>query len=216
MKTFKIMMAVVVIAAMPMLFTSCDDDPDYWYNDWYDGWTWGDDYNHRPDDDDVDNQDFFVAMAQTLSGQWRGDMRAYQVNEQGVAVDSIYYSTDIEFVQYNNTAISGTGTQYDYNPQTNEKEMQRDFTWYIDPKTGDIYITHKEVHEGGSTTDYVMRVAYDDLNLNDRTFTGYLWSSDGGEVDDFWFDRYTGNAKAATRGADKGKTHWKVVMTAKK
>ena len=215
MKTFKIMMAVAAIAAMPMLFTSCDDDPDYWYDDWYDGWTWGDDYNNRPDDN-VDNQDFFVAMAQTLNGQWRGDLKAYQVDEHGVAVDSIYYSTDIEFVQYNSTAISGTGTQYDYNPQTNEKEMQRDFTWYIDPKTGDIYLTYKEVHEGGSTTDYVMRIAYNDLNLNDRTFTGYLWSSDGAEVDDFWFDRYTGNAKAATRGSDKGKTHWKVVMTAKK
>ena len=209
------MMAVAAIAAMPMLFTSCDDDPDYWYDDWYDGWTWGDDYNNRPDDN-VDNQDFFVAMAQTLNGQWRGDLKAYQVDEHGVAVDSIYYSTDIEFVQYNSTAISGTGTQYDYNPQTNEKEMQRDFTWYIDPKTGDIYLTYKEVHEGGSTTDYVMRIAYNDLNLNDRTFTGYLWSSDGDEVDDFWFDRYTGNAKAATRGADKSKTHWKVVMTAKK
>mgnify|MGYP003181881202 FL=1 len=209
------MMAVAAIAAMPMLFTSCDDDPDYWYDDWYDGWTWGDDYNNRPDDN-VDNQDFFVAMAQTLNGQWRGDLKAYQVDEHGVAVDSIYYSTDIEFVQYNSTAISGTGTQYDYNPQTNEKEMQRDFTWYIDPKTGDIYLTYKEVHEGDSTTDYVMRIAYNDLNLNDRTFTGYLWSSDGDEVDDFWFNRYTGNAKAATRGSDKGKTHWKVVMTAKK
>ena len=205
-------MAVAVIAAMPMLFTSCDDDPDYWYDDW----TWGNDYNQRPDDDDVDNQDFFVAMAQTLNGKWRGDMRAYEVNEQGVAVDSIDYSTDIEFVQYNNTAISGTGTQYDYKPQTDYLEKQRDFTWYIDPKTGDIYITYKNVHEGGSTTDFVMRIAYNDLNLNVRTFTGYLWSSDGDEVDDFWFDRYTGNAKAATRGADKSKTHWKVVMTAKK
>lgn len=204
-------MAVAVIAAMPMLFTSCDDDPDYWY----DGWTWGDDYDNRPDDN-VDNQDFFVAMAQTLNGQWCGDLKAYQVDEHGVAFDSIYYSTDIEFVQYNSTAISGTGTQYDYNPQTNEKKLQRDFTWYIDPKTGDIYITYKNVHEGGSTTDYVMRIAYNDLNLNDRRFTGYLWSSDGDEVDDFWFDRYTGNAKAATRGSDKGKTHWKVVMTAKK
>ena len=205
-------MAVAVIAAMPMLFTSCDDDPDYWYDDW----TWGNDYNQRPDDDDVDNQDFFVAKAQPLNGKWRGDMRAYKVNEHGVAVDSIDYSTDIEFVQYNNTAISGTGTQYDYKPQTDYLEKQRDFTWYIDPKTGDIYITYKNVHEGGSTTDYVMRIAYNDLNLNDRRFTGYLWSSDGDEVDDFWFNRYTGNAKAATRGADKSKTHWKVVMTAKK
>ena len=52
-----------------------------------------------------------MAMAQTLNGQWRGDLKAYQVDEHGVAVDSIYYSTDIEFVQYNSTAISGTGTQ---------------------------------------------------------------------------------------------------------
>lgn len=209
MKAFKIMMAVAVIAAMPMLFTSCDDDPDYWYEDEFRG----DDYNNQSDDD---SQDPLLLMAQTLNGKWRGDMRAYEVNEQGVAVDSIDYSTDIEFVQYNNTAISGTGTQYDYKPQTDYLEKQRDFTWYIDPKTGDIYITYKNVHEGGSTTDYVMRIAYNDLNLNDRTFTGYLWSSDGDEVDDFWFDRYTGNAKAATRGSDKGKTHWKVVMTAKK
>ena len=68
MKAFKIMMAVAAIAVVPMLFTSCDDDPDYWYDDWYDDWTWGNDYNHRPDDDDVNNQDFFVAMAQTLNG----------------------------------------------------------------------------------------------------------------------------------------------------
>ncbi len=100
MKTYKIMMAVAVIAALPLLFTSCDDDPDYWYDDWYDGWTWGDDYNNRPDDN-VDNEDFFVAMAKTLNGQWRGSMRAYELDEQGVAVDSIDYSTDIEFKQYN-------------------------------------------------------------------------------------------------------------------
>lgn len=36
MKAFKIMMAVAAIAVVPMLFTSCDDDPDYWYDDWYD------------------------------------------------------------------------------------------------------------------------------------------------------------------------------------
>ena len=93
------MMAVAAIAAMPMLFTSCDDDPDYWY----DGWTWGDDYNNRPDDDDVNNQDFFVAMAQTLNGKWRGDMRAYKVNEQGVAVDSIdYKKAMLLFYEQNN------------------------------------------------------------------------------------------------------------------
>ncbi|EFA43823.1 hypothetical protein HMPREF0645_1684, partial [Hallella bergensis DSM 17361] len=42
----------------------------------------------------------------------------------------------------------------------------------------------------GNVRDYVMVVDYDDLNLDNRTFTGYLWATDGHEVDDFWFDRY--------------------------
>lgn len=211
MKTVRIMLAIATMLAMPMLFTSCDDDPDYWYDDW----TWGNNYYNRPDDGNVDDQDFLVAMAQTLNGQWRGDMRAYELNEQGQAKDSIDYSTDIEFVQYNNTAISGTGTQHDYDPNTGIKEYQRDFTWYIDPKSGDIYLTYKTQQQDGSYTDYVMRIDYDDLNLSNRTFTGYLWSSDGLEVDDFWFDRYSSNTRA-TLSTDSKKTKWSVVLKAQK
>lgn len=193
MRKLKNIWAVAMIMALPMLVSSCVSDP--WYDDiWYEDWSWGNDYNRRPDNSNVSNDDFFIEMARTLAGQWRGDMMAYQLDEQGYAIDSIYYSTDIEFKQYNAQSIMGTGTQYDFNPDTDELELKRDFTWYIDPKTGNIYLNYKELNSNGTTSDYIMSIAYDDLNLDDRTFTGYLYSNDGGEVDDFWFDRYTTRA----------------------
>lgn len=198
---------VAMLAALPMLLTSCDSDP--WYDDvWYDNWTWGNDYNNRPNDNDVDNDDFFVAMAQTLSGKWRGSLTAYQLDDAGNATDSLLYDTDIEFRQYNDRSISGTGTQYDYDRSSGELSMQRNFTWYIDPESGSVYLTYKEKDSGGTVRDYVMSVAYDDLNLDSRTFTGYLWAGDGYEVDDFWFDRYTGTRALAKAGAKR----FKIVM----
>lgn len=166
-------------------------------------------------DSNTDDEDFCVSMAQTLAGQWRGELVAYELDTAGVVLDSLLYSTDIEFKQYNSKSISGTGTQYDYEITTDAEGKQhiavepftRNFTWYIDPNNGTIYLTYKEQHSDGTTNDYVMTIAYDDLNLNDRTFTGYLWSADGAEVDDFWFDRYTGesNAKSAQPAADDHK-----------
>lgn len=189
MKRIKTKVFAVLLVTVPMLFASCSSDP--WYDDyWYDDWSWGKDYQQRPDKGNVSEEDFLVSMAQTLAGQWRGDLMAYQLDDQGNALDSIYYKTDIEFKQHNSQSISGTGTQYDFHPDTEKLELQRDFTWYIDPKTGDIYMTYKEQEGDGSMRDYVMRVSYDDLNLDNRTFTGFLWAADGYEVDDFWFDRY--------------------------
>ena len=151
-------------------------------------------------------------MAQTLAGQWRGELMAYQIDSAGVAIDSILYSTDIEFKQYNRQSISGTGTQYDYEIYYDkwgkqyiaDEPFTRNFTWYIDPNNGTIYLTYKEKHSDGTTSDYVMTIDYDDLNLDNRTFTGYLWAAAGGEVDDFWFERYKGdsNAKAAQPTSD--------------
>ena len=50
MKKNLILMAVAIMMAVPTLFTSCDDDPWYWYGDnepwWYDydssNWGWND------------------------------------------------------------------------------------------------------------------------------------------------------------------------------
>lgn len=200
-----------IVMALPFIFGSCDSDP-YYDDYWYDDWTWGDNYNNRPGSN-TSREDFFVEMARTLSGQWRGDMWAYEIDAQGYAVDSIFYSTDIEFVQYNSRSISGTGTQYDFNPNNNQLEFQRNFTWYIDPSTGNIYLTYKSRNDDGTVSDYVMRIDYNDLNLNNRRFTGFLWASDGGEVDDFWFDRYTGSrAKSMPVTRAKNTKVLKVVM----
>jgi hypothetical protein len=202
MKKISTKLFAILLVAVPMLFASCDSDP--WYYDyWDDDWTWGNDYHHRPDDGHVNDEDFLVSMARTLAGQWRGDMMAYEIDNAGNAIDSIYYKTDIEFKQYNSQSISGTGTQYDFHPDTEELELERDFTWYIDPKSGDIYMTYKEKDSEGVVRDYVMVVAYDDLNLNHRTFTGYLWATDGHEVDDFWFDRYTGTRASVKKNVKK-------------
>lgn len=208
MKKLKIWVAVGLMLAVPALLGSCDSDP--WYGGWDDGWTWGNNYNNRPSDEQVSNEDFFVAMAQTLAGQWRGNMMAYALDANGTVIDSMAYSTDIEFKQYNAQSISGTGTQYDFNPTNDKLELQRNFTWYINPQTGNIYLTYKEVNANGTTSDYVMTIAYDDLNLNNRSFTGYLQATNGNEVDDFWFNRY-----AQTR-ASRGITGIKKIVFVKK
>ncbi len=210
MKTMKMMWALLLMV-VPLLLTSCDE----WEPDWYYNYNYGGNYrgDNRPSGND--DEDFCVSMAQTLAGQWRGELMAYEIDTAGVAVDSILYSTDIEFKQYNSKSISGTGTQYDYEVtyDTDGKQhiatepFTRNFTWYIDPNNGTIYLTYKEQHSDGTTSDYVMTIAYDDLNLDERTFTGYLWSADGAEVDDFWFNRYQGDsgAKSALPVADKHK-----------
>jgi hypothetical protein len=196
MKKIYSFLAVAIMMAMPAFLTSCDDDD--WYDDyWYDNWKWGKDYNIRPDDSNVDNNDFFVAMAQTLVGQWRGTLTAYQVDSAGNYVDTVNFETDIEFVQYNSTAISGTGTQWDFKPGTNICELKRSFTWSIDPECGDITLKYKTQNQDGSYTPYSMIIPYNQLNLDDRTFTGYLIAEDNKEVDDFWFNRYTSDTRAA-------------------
>ena len=40
------------------------------------------------------------------------------------------------------------------------------------------------------------------MNLSDRTFTGYLYATDGSEVDDFLFNRYTENNAKGDLGAE--------------
>ena len=183
MKKIITFMAMLAIATLPFSLTSCDED--HYYN--FDNW--GGNNNNEGQDY---NNDFWIGMAQTLSGQWRGDLRAYKLDKNGYATDSIDYSTDIEFVQSNNNATSGTGTQYDFEAgnKSGNADFTRDFTWYIDTNNGDIYITYKE-----QNGNYMMKIAYNDLNLNDRTFTGLLYAADGGEVDDFFFNRFTSNAK---------------------
>lgn len=205
MKKIKTMaVALLAVVGLPMLLASCDSNP-YYDDEWYQDYTWGDNYNNRPANDDVSDDDFFIQMAQTIKGQWRGEMTAYQLDENKVAIDSISYQTDIEFKPYSNTSITGTGTQYDYDALTGEQIYKRDFSWYIETSTGNVYLTYKEPNGNGTTSDYVMRINYDDLHLNDRSFTGFLWAVDGHEVEDFGFDRYYASQAKAAPGTRAGR-----------
>ena len=170
-----------MIMAMPMFLTSCGGD------------SWNDDYRWSNDGDDS-RVEFCIAMAQTLAGQWRGDLAAYGMDANNRVVDSLIYETDIQFNLPNSNQVNGTGTQYDYeiiydaqgNKITAATPVIRTFSWYINTSDGSIHIVYQ-----GSNGTFEMVIAYDDLNLDERRFTGYMVSTNGSEVDDFFFYRYT-------------------------
>ena len=158
---------MLAIAALPALFTSCDDDPwDPWYNHYGPGY--GRDYN-RPDggnnynDDELD----IVAMAQTLRGHWTGTTEAKSYDENGIL----------------------RGLQNDY--IGDELKYSRRFSWYIDSKTWDIVITY----DGGEGEPaFKMIISYDDLSLDSKTFVGTMVGE--GETDEFEYERVTYAKKA--------------------
>lgn len=183
-RLFKAVAAMLAFVATTLVFTSCDND-DYWgYEPYYPGT----DGSSHP----TERVDTVAEIAQMVTGQWRGDIRAYALDSVGNAIDSLDMETDIEFNLSGERATSGTGTQYDYyvNSTQEAPDMVRDFSWYVEDNTFDIYINYKE--QGGN---YMMVIPYADMNLDDRTFTGYLYALDGSEVDDFFFNRYHGQAK---------------------
>ena len=179
------LMAVVAITALPLALIGCEEEHYYRRDNHY--YPNGNRQQGQSNDDD-----FWVAMAQTMAGKWRGTMRAYEIDKSGKAIDSIDFSTDIEFIQSNSRAINGTGTQYDFKKgnSSDNADYVRAFSWEIDRQSGDVYLTYKE-----QKGDYKMRIPYKELNLNDRVFTGYLYAADGGEIDDFYFKRYSANVK---------------------
>lgn len=185
MRKMMTLMAVVAITALPLALIGCEEEHYYRTDNHY--YPNGNSQQRQSNDDD-----FWVAMAQTMAGKWRGTMRAYEIDKSGKAIDSIDFSTDIEFIQSNSRAINGTGTQYDFKKgnSSDNADYVRAFSWEIDRQSGDVYLTYKE-----QKGDYKMRIPYKELNLNDRVFTGYLYAADGDEIDDFYFKRYSANVK---------------------
>ena len=185
MRKLMTLMAVVAITALPLALIGCEEEHYYRRDNHY--YPNGNRQQGQSNDDD-----FWVAMAQTMAGKWRGTMRAYEIDKSGKAIVSIDFSTDIEFIQSNSRAINGTGTQYDFKKgnSSDNADYVRAFSWEIDRRSGDVYLTYKE-----QKGDYKMRIPYKELNLNDRVFTGYLYAADGCEIDDFYFKRYSANVK---------------------
>jgi len=132
----KLLTVMMAFAAMPLLFTSCDDRPwdwDYYdyYEDWYDDYDWyGDAFNYGTDQ--------LNQMAQMLRGYWEGTLRNVYTNDDG---QREYADMNVlfQFDQYNSGSLNGRGSEIDY---VGDESQELRFTWYIDPRTGDINIKY--------------------------------------------------------------------------
>lgn len=169
-----IVAAALMVVAVPMTFTSCDDDP--W--DRYDGWYWDDDYYDRGGyyNDDTDQGNTVLDEADVLCGEWDGTM-IYTNGDDG-SQDRFY--ANMTFVRANSNAIKGTGTEVDYtlDEQGNEDSSQTlKFNWYINDKTGDIHIKYLTTNQ----TTFVMDLNATQHGFNltkdadgNGTFSGYM------------------------------------------
>ena len=104
MKKNLILMAAAIMMAVPMLFTSCDDDPWYWYgNDepwWYDyddgNWGWNDNNYNQGDD----SGSSVIDEAEVLQGEWDGKM----VYTNGDTGEQSSFYANMTFVRNNSNA----------------------------------------------------------------------------------------------------------------
>lgn len=169
--------SIILVAMLPVaLLTSCDPE-DWDYRDYYGGWY--DDYNWYSDPFDYGTDDLTL-MAQTLRGQWTGQLRADYINSDGqrTVVD---YDTYMAFDQYDSRSLNGRGTEEDYLDGT--LDAQENFSWYIDPRSGNIYIQFDKGRE--------MCIKYSDLSLDNNAFSGTITGQNVDEYDDFSFQRTT-------------------------
>ena len=125
MKRLSTYLTLLVMAALPFTFTSCEED-------WYDGYDWYD----KPY---YDATDYALDLAQTLSGTWEGTIINEYYNEDGER-EQTKCDADFTFVQYRSDAINGTGYETDYDGQGNQQTLR--FKWYVDYRTGNVNIEY--------------------------------------------------------------------------
>lgn len=173
MKKIYYLATLLMLAAMPVLFTSCDDEPYYWYEDYYGDWY--DDYDWYDKPFDYGKSDL-VTMAQTLNGTWSGTATNEYTNDDGQRERVSFYA-DFTFTQYSQNSNNGTGYETDYDDSGNEQTLR--FKWYIDPRTYDIYIEY--VNSGyqyvlnfrGNSNTSGFYLGYDD-QLRKDVFSGVM------------------------------------------
>lgn len=178
MKKNFILMAAAIMMAVPTLFTSCDDDPWNRYDNepwWYDydngNWGWNDNYY---DNGGNGNEGSSVNdEAEVLQGEWDGKM----VYTNGDTGEQSSFYANMTFVRNNSNAIKGTGTEIDYtldsNGNVDKQNSPLKFNWYIDEKTGDIYIKYLTQNK----TTFVMDASAKEHGFwleENNCFTGYM------------------------------------------
>jgi hypothetical protein len=206
-KIFTLVAAALLVAA-PALFTSCDDDPWYWYGDdtpwWYGyddgGYGWNDNYYDNGGNNSDEGTDAYDE-AEVLQGEWEGTM-AYTNGDTGQK--SSFYA-NMTFVRNNSNAIKGTGTEIDYTLDSNgnidEENDPLKFNWYIDEQTGDIYIKYTNTQNQSA---FVMDASAKQhgfwLDEKTGTFGGYMLGTNNKDMIYIELNRVQNNsAKKATR-----------------
>ena len=147
--------ALLVMMTMTFAFTSCDEDP------WDDGWDyydysqgWYDDYDWYDDAFDYGNNTL-KQEAQALRGYWTGKVENRYYDQQN-QLQRVQMDAEFEFDLYNSNALNGRGRETDYAPMIDDygnyvyddngqlvyDSQQLRFSWYIDPRSGDICIKY--------------------------------------------------------------------------
>ena len=185
MKKIYYLATLLMLAAMPVLFTSCDDEPYYWYEDYYGDWY--DDYDWYDKPFDYGKSDL-VTMAQTLNGTWSGTATNEYTNDDGQRERVSFYA-DFTFTQYSQNSNNGTGYETDYDDSGNEQTLR--FKWYID-----IYIEYVNsgyqyvLNSRGNSNTSGFYLGYDD-QLRKDVFSGVMEGVNNNEYIFFDCDRVT-------------------------
>lgn len=173
MKTINRLYTLLAAVTMVFAMTSCDEDPwhewDYYdySEDWYDDYNWYDDaFNY--------GTEYLNQEAAALRGYWTGNTELHYY-DHGVRkvtqMESLF-----EFDQYNPNSLNGRGRETDKAPKLdaygnyvydNNGELVYDyqelrFSWYIDPRSGDINIKYDD-------SGVVYTAEFDDFSLNTQS-----------------------------------------------
>ena len=167
----KIIMLLVIVATT-MIFASCDSGDDNWYNN-----------NNQNSNNTSISDNTLNVLANTLRGHWEGKM-LYEYTENGTRKQATF-DAQMEFDQYDATSLSGRGVEVDVSG-TQSQELK--FSWYIDSKTGDIYVTYD-----ASKKQYVITFGNSNIQsyLDTKSFHGTMKGVNNDEYIDFDFGRYT-------------------------
>ena len=124
-----------------------------------------------------------IQMAQYVNGEWGGTITVKDNN--GVNV----YGADFGFYQYNANSLNGNGVEMRYELRSdgsyddNTLMGKYNFTWYIDPRTRNIYLRYD------SGERFV--IYYSDIDLDANIFDSTMRGLNIHEQDDLSLDRYT-------------------------
>lgn len=187
---------LLLIIAMSFALTSCDDDDpwDYDYSDYYGDWY--DDYNWYQTPFDYGTS-ALNEEAQMLRGHWTGTLTDYYIDDSGNKAQA-QMNADVEFDQYDSKSLNGRGVEYDY---VNNDSQTLKFSWYIDPRSGDIYIKYDS---SSNVFKLDVQATTDGFYLDQNNFNGTMTRTDNNEVIDFSYTRTTlakPNISSMTRSA---------------